>query len=75
MSNLFEMIKLAWEIGLEGDDLKSYVKEKETKLRELGGKEREARRRDQEHEKNLKRIEAEKEKTACTQTRKAEFGI
>lgn len=56
-----EIIKLAKGMGLEGDNLKSFIKEKKNELREKRANEREARRRDQKHKENLKRIEVEKE--------------
>lgn len=55
-----EIIKLAKGMGLAGDNLKSFIKEK-NELREKRANEREARRRDQKHKENLKRIEVEKE--------------
>lgn len=73
MSNPVEIVDLAKEIGLEGDDLRGFVKEKETEQREERPKEREARTRP--IRKSLKNRNRERGEITCTLFGNTEVGM
>lgn len=73
MSNLAETIKLGKEIGLGGEDLRQFVKQREDELREERSRERETRALEVEERERerarvfeLRRLELENEKARLT---------